>query len=88
MPLVLHPGHDLHDQTGEANEGDPSEMNDLADKQDALTDKARKMKPRLRRTLRKWTRILTKDLTPEEEETLRELLDKMTANAPRKGGIE
>jgi DNA-binding MarR family transcriptional regulator len=53
-----------------------------------LTDKANDIKPKLRRTLRKWTELLTQDLTKEEEETLRKLMDKMTANAPRKGGIE
>ena len=53
-----------------------------------LTDKARKIRPKLRSTLRKWTHLLTQDLSKEEEETLRKLLDKMVVNAPRKGDVE
>jgi len=50
-----------------------------------LTPKAKKLKPRLKRTLKKSTQMLTKDLSEDEKDTLRDLLDKMVANAPVKG---
>lgn len=46
-----------------------------------LTEKAKKLKPKIREMLRNWTKILLKDISKEDEEKLFNLLEKIAQNA-------
>ena len=46
-----------------------------------LTEKAKKLKPKIRKTLHNWTKILLKDISKEDEERLYTLLEKIAQNA-------
>jgi DNA-binding MarR family transcriptional regulator len=46
-----------------------------------LTEKAKKLKPKIRKTLHNWTKILLKDISKEEEQRLYTLLEKIAQNA-------
>lgn len=46
-----------------------------------LTEKAKKLKPKIRKTLHNWTKILLKDISKEDEQRLYTLLEKIALNA-------
>jgi len=46
-----------------------------------LTEKAQDIVPQVKKVLRSWSDILSKDFSPEEKRTAMELLQKMTSNA-------
>jgi len=46
-----------------------------------ITEKAKKIKPKIREMLRNWTDILLKDISKEEEDQLFNLLEKIAQNA-------
>ena len=53
-----------------------------------LTEKAKKLKPKIRETLNNWTKILLKDISKEDEEYLYNLLEKIAKNATQHHSAE